>query len=83
VLSESPGARDALRDRVVPAIPEQDCTLLGAQVTRSAAVGVGHHTSAKLNGVFERDRLQAARALWFRHFCTVIDRRPRVYNDFD
>jgi hypothetical protein len=53
VLSEGPAARDALRDRVFPAIPEEDRTLLGTQITRSAAVGVRHHASADLNSVFE------------------------------
>jgi len=82
VLSEAPGARDALCHHVVPAIPEEDCTLLGAQITRPAAVDVSHHPSANLNSVFERDDLQASRALRLRHFCTLMDHRPLVYDTF-
>ena len=82
-LSEAPGTRDTLRDRVVPAVPEEDCTLLGTQITRSAAVDVGHHTSAKQNRIVDRDRLQASRTLRFRHFCTFMDRRQLVNTAFD
>ena len=83
VLSKDPGARDALRDRVVPAKPEEDGTLLGAQIMRSAAVGVTHHASANLNSGVERDYLLASRALRFNHFCTLADARPLVNNAFD
>src|SRR5262249_48276816 len=82
VLSEAPRARDALCHRVVPTIPEEDCTLLGAQITRSAAVDVSDHPSANLDRVFERDHLQASRALRLRHICTLMDRRPLVYDTF-
>ena len=43
VMSEAPGARDALCYRVVPAIPEEECALLWAQITRSATVDVSQH----------------------------------------
>jgi len=82
-LAKAPGARDALRDRMVPAIPEKDCTLLRAQVTRSATVDVGHQTSADLNGILTGNHLQASRALRFRHSCTVMRRRPPINDAFD
>jgi len=83
VLSEARGARDAVCDCVVPAIPEEDRALLGAQIARSETVGVSHHASANLDSVFERDRLQASRALRFCHSSTLIRRRPPVNEAFD
>ena len=82
-LAKAPGAREALRDRMVPAIPEEDCTLLGAQIARPVTVDVGHHTSADLNGIVERNHLQASRALRFRHFCTLMGARPLVNGALD
>jgi len=54
-LPEAPAARDTLRDRVVPAKPEEEYTLLGAQITRSAAVDVGHHALANPNSILKRE----------------------------
>ena len=82
-LAKTPAARNALRDRMVPAIPEEDCTLLGAQITRSVTVDVGHHTSTDLNGILARNHLQASRALQFRHFRTLMGGRPRVNDALD
>jgi hypothetical protein len=83
VLSEAHGARDALRDRVVPAIQEEDCSLLGAQIARSEAVDVSHHTSANLDSVLERDRVQASRTFRFRHVDNLLQRYPLVNKAFD
>jgi len=83
VLSKDPGARDALRDRVVPAIQEEDCSLLGAQIARSEAVDVSHHTSANLDSVLERDRVQASRTFRFRHVDNLLQRYPLVNKAFD
>lgn len=82
-LAKAPGARDALRDRMVPAIPEEDCALLRTQTTRSATVDVGHQTSADVNGILAGNHLQASRALRFRHSCTLMRRRPLINDAFD
>ena len=82
-LSETLGARVALRDRVTPTVPEKECTLLRAQTTRCAAVHVGDHTAAKLNSIDASDYLQASRTLWVRHVWTLGVRRPLVNSAFD
>jgi hypothetical protein len=82
-LAKGPGTRDALRDRMVPAILEEDGTLLGAQITWSATVDVGHQTSADLHGILTGNHLQASRTLRLRHSRTAIRRRPLINDAFD
>jgi hypothetical protein len=82
-LSETLGARDALRDRVTPAVSEEEGTLLRSKTTRCTAVHVGDHTAAKLNSIDASDYLQASRTLWVRHVWTLGVRRPLVNSAFD
>ena len=51
LLLQTLGACDARCDGVTPTVPEEKCTLLGAQTTRCKAVPVGHHTAPHLNSV--------------------------------
>jgi hypothetical protein len=55
LLPKALGAGDAFRDRVTPAVPEEDGALLGTESAWVSAVRMDHRTAAKKNCVFCRD----------------------------
>jgi len=55
LLPEALATCDTGRDRVTPAIPEEQHTFYSAQIAPSSAVGVNDLRVLKLNRIFKRD----------------------------
>src|SRR4029453_3497237 len=68
-MPEVLGAGDTLRRRMFPAVPEEEGTLFGTQITRSSAIDVGHLVAEPLDGIVGRDHLRASRASPLDHVC--------------
>jgi hypothetical protein len=75
--SEVLGAGGTHGGRMPPAVPEEEGTLLGAQITRSFAVDVGDAVADQLDGVAGRDHLDASRTFPFGHSpAPPVGKRP-------
>jgi len=66
-------ATNALSNRVVSTVDEEECAFLGAQNTRPTTIEMAENPEAEDEGVLWRDRpraLRARRGLLFRHWST-------------
>src|SRR4030095_375936 len=79
-MPEVLAAGGTLRRRMFPAVPEEEGTLFGTQITGSSAIDVRHVVVEQLDGIVGRDHLRASRASPLDHVaCTakqVTLRRP-------
>jgi len=62
-LPVAPGARSAFGNRVVEAVPEEECPFFWAHSTRPPAVQMDDVIAVKRQGVVARNRLRALPAL--------------------
>jgi hypothetical protein len=67
MLAEALVARGTLRDRVPPAVPEEQDAFFAGQLAGPLTVEMHHTIVAELNGIVGRDQLEATRALRFSH----------------
>jgi hypothetical protein len=66
VESEAPGARNAVRYGVVPAVVNEKCAFFAAEAARQATVKVNNTITVAFDGVFRGEHPQAARTRQLR-----------------
>ena len=74
MLAEALVARGTFRDRVPPAVPEEQDAFFAGQLARPLTVEMHHAIVAKVNGIVRRDHLEATRALRFSHLPALPSR---------